>query len=426
MRKFTKYNISVDYSIIFCICVFFILLAFIFDTPSRIIKDFYTINTSRSVLITDYIALAGIGAALVNLAVTCLFCLFLLIINKREANGRIIAALFVTMGFSLFGKNLFNMLPLLFGIWIHAKVKKVKFKEVIVQAIMSATIAPIVSEVAFLNDDITLLRIALAYAIGMFVGFIFPVVAEAAKRMHRGYCLYNSGVAGGFIATLFVGLLKSTGTFITPEHFWSTSHTVLLAVFAYTMSIALILFGIAADRPVNAFTKFKQLINEKDVRDIDFLVKYGNTCYINIGIMCIISTSIVLLIGIPLNGPVMGGIFTISGFSASGKHLKNSLPILLGSVLATYLNHLEMASPLNALAILFSAGLAPISGKHGWYCGIIVGFLHVSVAIFIGNLNGGLNLYNNGFAEGFLAITIVPLIVFFKEVLTRKKGSELE
>jgi hypothetical protein len=78
------------------------------------------------------------------------------------------------------------------------------------------------------------------------------------------------------------------------------------------------------------------------------------------------------------------------------------------------------------LAILFSTGLAPIAGKYGWHWGMIAGFVHVSVAIIIGDLNGGMNLYNNGFAGGFVAITAVPLIEFFKVLWSsRKKNKNL-
>jgi len=41
---------------------------------------------------------------------------------------------------------------------------------------------------------------------------------------------------------------------------------------------------------------------------------------------------------------------------------------------------------------------------------VIAGFLHVSVAMFVGDLNGGLNLYNNGFAAGLVAMFLLPVI----------------
>jgi len=365
------------------------------------------------------------GAAFINAAVSGFLYLFLLIINKREPDGKIMAALFVTMGFSLFGKNLFNMFPILVGVWLYGKCYGVKFSDLFVKAMFSGTIAPLVSEIAFLDEWTSPVKILASYGVGLFAGFIFPVVTEAAKRMHRGYCLYNSGTAGGFIATFFVGLLRSVGIDILPASFWDTSHTLPLAGVAYVIAAALIVYGIAADKHEDVYKKFRQLLNEKDVNDDDYLVKYGNTCYISIGIMLIMSTSMMLCLKVPINGPVLGGIFTVAGFAAAGKHLKNATPVLLGSIIAAFLNHIEPAAPLNALAILFSTGLAPISGKHGWEWGVVVGFLHVSVALFIGQLNGGLNLYNSGFAGSFVAITIVPIITFFKELFIKHKGEKI-
>ena len=414
-----KTPIPYDYRILLCICAFMTIIAFVLDPPARIISNYYLINTSRSVLVTDYIALGGIGAALVNAAISGFFYLILLITLKCEPNGRTITAVFVTIGFSLFGKNMFNTLPIFMGVWIFAKVNKQKLSTLLPQAMLSGTIAPLVSEIAFFDEGTSLIKITIACVVGLFVGFIFPVVTESAKRMHRGYCLYNSGIAGGFISTFSVGILRSAGIEVIPMNLWDTSSTLYLASFSYLLSIALIGYGIIADKPKNAFRKFMQLIEERDMNENDYLTKYKSSCYINIGVMCFMMTSIMLILGIPLNGPVLGGILTVAGFSASGKHIKNTIPILLGSVLATYLNHIEITAPANAIAILFSTGLAPITGKHGAKCGFIVGFMHVSVAIYIGNLNGGLNLYNNGFAEGFVAITFVPIIVFFKDIFNR-------
>ena len=422
IQKSSKYRIPYDYYIMFCICIFFVILAIILDEPMQIISNYSKINLTRSVLITDYIALAGIGAALINSAISGFFYLFLLIINKCESSGKIITAIFVTMGFSLFGKNMFNTLPILAGVWLYAKINKTKFSELLAQAMLSATIAPLVSEIAFLNEEASLIKIIIAYGVGLFVGFIFPVVTEAAKRMHRGYCLYNSGIAGGFISTFSVGLLRSINIEVLPVRLWDTTNTLYLALFAYALSVALISYGVIADKPANAYKKFMHLLNEKDIHENDYLVKYKNTCYINIGVMCSVMTSIMLFMGIPINGPVLGGILTVAGFAASGKHLKNTIPLLIGSIVASFFNHIEPTNPSNAIAILFSTGLAPITSKHGWVCGVIVGFLHVSVAIFIGSINGGLNLYNNGFAEGFVAITFVPIIVFFKETYIKLRN----
>jgi hypothetical protein len=314
------------------------------------------------------------------------------------------------------------------GVWLYGRVSGKKFSDMIIFAMISTTIAPIVSEVAFLNESFSLIKFIAAYGIGIFVGFIFPVIADYVQGMHNFYCLYNGGIAGGFIATMFAGLLRSIGIEIIPENLWDAEHTIPLAATAYIIASSLIIYGIVTERS-NAFKKFIELLKEHDPYDCDYLLKYHNTCYINIGIMCIVSTTMILLLGIPVNGPILGGIFTVSGFAACGKHLRNAIPIIIGSIIAVQLNHLEFGTPVNALAILFSTGMAPIAGKYGWHWGIVTGFLHVSIAVFIGDVNGGLNLYNNGFAGSFISVLILPIIVVFKTLyikisskcLTRKK-----
>ena len=418
MEKADRYKIPVDYYIMFCICFLFIIIAFIMDSPREILDGYIKIHTSRSVLITDYIALAGIGAAFVNSAILVIFNLFLLVLTKRNPSGKVIAALFLTIGFSLFGKNMLNTIPIMAGVWLYGKIFGKKFVEMIVFAMISTTIAPIVSEVMFLDESFSIVKFIAAYGIGLFVGFIFPVIADYVQGMHNYYCLYNGGIAGGFIATMFAGFLRGIGIEIIPENYWDTEHTMHLAILAYSIAFALILYGIITERGVDAFKKFKELLKEHDPYDCDYLDKYHNTCYINIGIMCIVSTSVMLLLGKPINGPVLGGIFTVSGFAACGKHLRNATPIIIGSIIAASLNHLNFDAPVNVLAILFSTGMAPIAGKYGWHWGIITGFLHVSIAVFIGDINGGLNLYNNGFAGSFISVLILPIILVFKSLYT--------
>jgi hypothetical protein len=428
MTKIEKYKISFDYYVLMCICGLFVVFAFATTPPMDVLRGFWEINTSRSVLVTDYIALAGLSATLLNAAVSCALFLGLLIHSKSPPNGKIIAALFLTIGFAMFGKNIINSLPILFGVWCYAKANKERVKNYLVYAITATTIAPIVSEIAFAGTP-SVQRFVIAYVVGIFIGFIFPAIAEAVKRMHIGYCLYNSGIAGGFIATFAAGVFRSVGHEVFPESYWDTEHTTILAIGAFSFSFAVIIFGLFAEGPKKAITKYVRIVSERDRDNNDYFTYYGSTCYINIGVMCMIATGTMLLLGIPINGPVLGGIITIAGFAVAGKHVRNVIPVLAGSIAAAHLNAYfndnEVAtSAANALAILFSTGLAPIACKYGFFRGIIVGFMHVSVAIYIGDLNGGLNLYNNGFAGGFVAITIVPVIIFFNKLILKKDEKE--
>jgi len=79
-----------------------------------------------------------------------------------------------------------------------------------------------------------------------------------------------------------------------------------------------------------------------------------------------------------------------------------------------------LAKPWNAhdpslqLAALFGTTLAPIAGRFGWYWGIVAGFIHSSAALAVGDLHGGLVLYNNGFAAGLVASVLGPVVAVTK------------
>ena len=127
-----------------------------------------------------------------------------------------------------------------------------------------------------------------------------------------------------------------------------------------------------------------------------------------------------------LNGPTIGGIFTIVGFGATGKHIRNIFPIMLGVCLGGVTKQWKIDDPGPILALLFSTTLAPIAGEFGVIMGILAGFLHSSVALNVGILYGGMNLYNNGFAGGLLAAFMVPVIQSVRDRIARaREGTSL-
>lgn len=78
--------------------------------------------------------------------------------------------------------------------------------------------------------------------------------------------------------------------------------------------------------------------------------------------------------------------------------------------------------PSPILALLLSTTLAPVAGKFGVVAGLIAGYLHSSVALQVGIVYGGVNLYNNGFAGGIVAIFLVPVIQSICDRRARARG----
>ena len=148
----------------------------------------------------------------------------------------------------------------------------------------------------------------------------------------------------------------------------------------------------------------------------------GGPVLVNMGVNGLIGMAYVFLVGGDLNGPTLGGIFTIMGFSAFGKHVLNILPVMLGVYLGAYGMHYHPDYPSLQLAGLFGTTLAPIAGHFGWPYGILAGFIHSALVLQTSGPVAGLNLYNNGFAGGIVAIFLVPVIQSILDRRARARG----
>ena len=109
------------------------------------------------------------------------------------------------------------------------------------------------------------------------------------------------------------------------------------------------------------------------------------------------------------------------GFSAFGAHVKNYFPILLGVYLFTFISKYEPTEPGILLAAIFGVGIAPIAGQFGVVPGIVAGMLHSAIVMCTSAMYGGLNLYNNGFSAGWVAIFMVPAMESFIKHFKDKK-----
>ncbi len=133
------------------------------------------------------------------------------------------------------------------------------------------------------------------------------------------------------------------------------------------------------------------------------------------GIMGLICMFFVHITGGIFNGPIIGSIITVVGFSAFGNHPKNSIPIMVGVFFGGILKVWDIQTTPVMIAGIFGTTLAPIAGKYGAYAGILAGFLHLSMVMNVGVIHGGTNLYNNGFSGGLIAAILVPVFESFKK-----------
>jgi hypothetical protein len=385
------------------------LLGLLFDTPAGILQGLERIVTDPDYLITDYMGVGGIGAAFVNSGLVSLLFIGLLRCLRVQATGITIAAIWTVAGFSFFGKNLLNVWFIVAGVWLFARYRKEPFSRFIYAALFGTALAPLVTQILFGFNLPLVLRIPLALLAGLSIGFVLPPLGTAMMRFHQGFNLYNIGFVSGLVGSVYLSLFRSYGYIPESRLIWTTGQNKVLAplfilFFAWQFIMGFLING-------RRFTGLSAIMSYPGRVVTDFLMLEGlGPTLMNMALGGIGSILYILAIGGDINGPTLAGVFTVVGFSAFGKHLRNMAPIVAGVVLGGLTKIWGLSDPPIQLAALFATTLAPVAGEFGIFWGIVAGFLHSSLVLNVGALHGGFNLYNNGFSGGAVAAVLVPVI----------------
>lgn len=404
----TKLNILVIFALVL------ILFGFSQDTPGEIWRGLGAIVTSPDTLISDYMGIGGIGAAFVNAGSLALMVLLVIYRLRLPITGFTIACLFTVTGVGLFGKTLFNVWFIPLGVFIYARQQQKPFKEVVYGALFGTALAPVTTEIIFSTVASPWITFPLGIMVSLLIGFILVPVSTNLLKVHQGFNLYNMGFTAGIVGILVVAILNSYGIIPIPQMIWTTGNNRLFTVFLLALLLSMFSIGCYWER--NPWSTLKQICQYSGQLRTDFveLMGFGATL-INMAVIGLMAIAYILLVGGDLNGPTIGGILTVIGFGAFGKHPRNVFPILAGVYLATLSKVLAANDAVMVLAALLGTTLAPIAGKYGWFWGVTAGFIHCSAVQSVAVLHGGLNLYNNGFAAGIVAAVLIPIIEISKK-----------
>ena len=393
-----------------CFSLGLMLLGVLMDDASQIPAGLFRIVTMQDLLITDYVYIAGPGAALVNAGLVTIISICIIRFSGDPYNGFTIVEMGLMAGFSLFGKNVLNIWPIILGTWLYARYQREPFSKYASVALLATSLAPLVSYMALGSIHAS---IPLGILTGIIIGFILPSLSAYTYKIQNGMNLYNMGFACGLFAMMVVPILTAFGDKPDSVLYWAEGYNKTFIVILGIMCVSAILLGLFATSvpPWAVWAGYRRLLSTTGRAPSDYLRMFGaGPVMLNIGFNGILGILYVLIIGGDLNGPTVGGIFTIMGFSAFGKHPFNITPVMIGVALGAYGMHYTPDYPALQLAGLFGTTLAPIAGHFGWPLGILAGFIHSALVLQTGSPVAGLNLYNNGFSGGLIAIVLYPTI----------------
>ena len=380
------------------------------------LQGWIAIQLHPSLLITDYLAVGGITATLLNVWIVTWVTIIVLSLIKVKFSGVAFAGVLTIFAFSFFGKNLVNIIPIWLGFYVFAKMKKTALSSYTGTFLFATGIAPLTSFVMFGLPDLSLFAtIPLGIVSGMLAGWLTPMVVSIVGKFHQGYNLYNTGFGLGFVAMLFTAIFRAVGITIDIQAIITYDfHTFF---FWFTLIISLLLLGLSFLLHRQVYRPWLRLIQSPGNLPSDFYKEFGLAATLfNVGTIGLFSLLLVISLNFRLSGPMLAGIYTFMAFGSYGKHIRNSAPVILGLIFASTLIPIWNPNSIYGLtnigpsiAVFFVTALAPVGGKFGLVFGFIAGFIHLLIAPLALQLQGGFDLYNNGFTAGLVAGIVVVI-----------------
>jgi len=141
---------------------------------------------------------------------------------------------------------------------------------------------------------------------------------------------------------------------------------------------------------------------------------------LNAALMLLMSTLLVRLQKMPFTGLSVACLFMMAGFALLGKNVVNSLPILIGG----FLYSCYKSEPFSKYTYLtmFATCLSPMVSYFMLHTsteihyvamaliGAVIGFVVPAVSGYTVRIHQGYNLYNVGFAAGFVGLGLVSIL----------------
>ena len=453
-KRNSSYIKAACFYISLCLLIASIIAAFYIDCWNSILKDLYQILTLPSPLVTDYFNLGNLSAAFLNAGLCGMACTLIMIINKTNCPPSFLAGYFLVIAHCFYGLNFLNMWPPILGIYIFCKVMKIHFNQNLDMAMFSTAFGPFISEMLFryhVNENyiiwetqVSFLGLFYAIIFSIFLGFAIPAMLPGALRLHKGFNLFNGGLAFGLLGLFIYSYMYKTFGVNAPEPFkikntvydmHNNSYGLFVGSFFLFVFLSFLVIGWYLND--KTFSGYQKLMTSTGHR-VNFFETYGPALvYINIGfyglmILSYFTLAIIFTEGAGFTGATTGIIIAAITFSSQGQHPKNVWPVLLGYIILfgmvsvsklifglTIPWTLSTQTYMNGAA--FATGLCPIVGCYGRRYGIIAGMMCAAMCASTSAIHGGFMLYNGGFTTGITALILVPCLEYYyhKEIRTK-------
>lgn len=172
----------------------------------NIFHGWYLIMTSPSPLVTDYLEIGGLPSAMLNAGACGMACWLFMVGLKGESRPSTLAGYFLVVAHCFYGLNFLTMWPCFLAPFLYLHLKKLDYKGNLHVCMFTTSFGPFIGELLFRytqdtfvfgHPTLTISGVLLTLAFSLMLGFIVPAILPGAHAWHKGYNLYNGGLAFG-------------------------------------------------------------------------------------------------------------------------------------------------------------------------------------------------------------------------------------
>ena len=421
----------------------------------HVFRGWHRILISPGPRTTDYYEVGGLAASFLNAGTCGLICVLFMVCLKGDSRPNALAGYFLVIAHCFYGLNPLNMMPCFLAPILYLKNKNLDINDNLHVCMFATCFGPFISEFlfrytqgeAFVQGEVhlTTAGVILAVLFSIVLGFVIPAILPGARAWHKGYNLFNGGLAFGIFGFFVYNLFYTTFEVAPPEKLvfsnpWYDSFHRSYSLFVNVYFILLFLLAFTAGFLLNgrSMQGYKKLMTDTGHMS-NFVERYSMpVCLINIGIygamfLAYVNLVMRVSVGVGFTGPTTGVLFAALTFSLLGQHPKNVWPILAGFCGMYVINMtISALTPLNPQwtissqpyinAAAFATGMCPIVGRYGKGAGFAAGMIDAALCRATANLHGGLVLYNGGFTAGLTVLILLPILEHYVQQQSLKNA----
>ncbi|WP_297597755.1 DUF1576 domain-containing protein [uncultured Cetobacterium sp.] len=171
---------------------------------SLIVIGFYINNKSFSGyrnllkdngLKSDFVVKYGYGLTFINMGIMGFVAMLYPILLGQTLNGPLLAGILTIVGFSAYGKTIYNIVPILLGVYLGQFGSKTDGFTIALSGLFGTSLAPVAG----------------VYGVfwGIVAGIFHIAVVQSIGVIHGGLNLYNNGFSAGIVAGFLLPIINT-------------------------------------------------------------------------------------------------------------------------------------------------------------------------------------------------------------------------